>query len=251
MNRRAPRRPALAIVVVAAIGGCQRSDGDELVVFAAASLTEAFADAETAFESAHPGVDVRLNFAGSQVLATQLLEGARADVFASANAAQIDRVRGAGRVRDSHVFAVNHLVVATPPDNPADVDGVEDLGRPGLRVVLAGPAVPAGAYARRALGTLGVEDAVLANVVSNEDSVRGVVSKLVLGEADAGLIYASDAEQSGLHHFGLPPAADVGVGYEIAAITDAHAPALAGAFVEFAASETMGALLADHGLVAP
>jgi molybdate transport system substrate-binding protein len=240
-----------AMLASTALAGCQRSSDDELVVFAAASLTETFADAETEFESAHPGVDVRLNLAGSQVLATQLLEGARADVFASANATQVDRVQTAGRVGESSPFAINHLVVATPPDNPAGITTLDDLTRPGLRVVLAAPAVPAGDYARRALRQVGVEDAVLANLVSNEDSVRGVVSKLVLGEADAGIVYASDAEHATLSHFAMPDAGEVAVRYEIAAITDANVPSLADAFVKFAHSEAMGAILADHGLGAP
>lgn len=242
---------ATAIFALTTLVGCQRSSDDELVVFAAASLTETFADAETEFESAHPGVDLRLNLAGSQILATQLLEGAHADVFASANAAQVDRVQAAGRVGESSLFAVNHVVVATPPDNPAGITALDDLTRPGLRIVLAAPAVPAGDYARRALRQLGVEDAVLANVVSNEDSVRGVVSKLVLGEADAGIIYASDAEHATLHHFRMPDAGDVAVHYEIASVADADAPALADAFVKFTHSEAMGAILADHGLGAP
>lgn len=230
---------------------CQRASTDEVVVFAAASLTEAFADIETAFEAAHPGVDVRLNFAGSQVLATQIVEGAHADVFASANAAQIERAREAGRAGASQSFAVNRLVVATPTDDPADIGRVEDLARPGVRVVLASPAVPAGDYARQSLRRLGLEEGVLANVVSNEDSVRGVVSKLVLGEADAGLIYASDAEHATLRQLPLPAEAEVAVTYEIVALSDADHPTRAGELVDFVRTPGVAAILADHGLGAP
>jgi molybdate transport system substrate-binding protein len=239
----------VSMVFGAACRGSQ--DRQEVTVFAAASLAEAFHAIEDAFESEHEGADLVLNLAGSQVLATQLTEGAPADVFASANSSQIDRVRQAGRIFESQPFATNRLVIATPVDDPAGIESFRDLARPGLRIVLAGPAVPAGAYARDALDQLDVNDAVLANIVSNEDSVRGVVSKLQLGEADAGIVYSSDLEHSELRQISLPPQVQVAVIYEVATLTDAPRPELAAAVEAYLGGDTGSTILADHGFGAP
>ncbi len=173
-----------------------------LTVFAAASLTDAFQTISKNFSTAHPGVDVVFNFAGSQQLAQQIGQGAPADLFASANASQMAVAIESGRVVSGaeQLFVRNRLVVVTPVDNPAGIATLADLAKPGLQIVLATKEVPVGQYAldfldkAEADGTLGAgyRDAVLANVVSYEENVRTVLAKVTLGEADAGIVYRSD-----------------------------------------------------------
>jgi molybdate transport system substrate-binding protein len=172
-----------------------------LTVFAASSLTDAFTEISTAFEAANPGVTVTLNFAGSQALRTQIEEGAPADLFASASGKEMDAlVTGSFVTKDvPQVFLTNQLVVILPADNPAALEKLEDLAKPGIKLVLAAEEVPVGNYARQALDKMNssfgtdFKDKVLANVVSNEDNVKQVVAKIQLGEADAGIVYVSDA----------------------------------------------------------
>ena len=172
------------------------------VVFAAASLTEPFGEIGKSFEAAHPGVTVVYNFAGSQQLAQQINAGAPADVFASANKKQMGATIDAGSVISGtqQIFARNRLVVIYPKDNPAGLKDLNDLANPGLKLVLAAKEVPVGQYtldfldkaaADPALGTT-FKDAVLKNVVSYEDNVKNVLTKVALGEADAGIVYLSD-----------------------------------------------------------
>ena len=173
----------------------------DLTVFAAASLTDAFAEIGQAFEATHPGVNVVFNFGGSQNLRTQLEQGAQADVFASANQKEMDAVAAAGLAAPgaARTFVTNRILVVLPKSNPGAVHTLQDLARPGLKLILADEAVPAGRYARQVLDGLNAtygasfRDDVLANVVSNEDNVKQVVAKVQLGEADAGIVYASDA----------------------------------------------------------
>jgi molybdate transport system substrate-binding protein len=173
----------------------------ELTVFAAASLTDAFGRIAEAFEAAHPGVTVAFNFAGSQALRTQIEEGAAADVFASANFAELETLIASGHItaEDGQFFAGNRLVVIVPQDNPAEIESLADLARPGVKLVLTAEEVPVGRYARQALDNLNAQlgadfaVSVLANVVSNEDNVKQVVAKVSLGEADAGIVYSTDA----------------------------------------------------------
>ncbi|HEY8375833.1 MAG TPA: molybdate ABC transporter substrate-binding protein [Nannocystis sp.] len=255
MPRRVARRRLAALAAGAlALAGCRaREAATELHVAAAMSLKEAFLDLERSFEAAHPGVDVVFNFAGSQILAGQLLAGAPADVFASADAAQIDRVAASGRLGEMRVFAHNRLVIITPAGDGA-VQGPADLGRPSLRLVLAGPTVPAGAYARAALTRVGVAEAALANVVSSENDVRGVVGKVVAGEADAGVVYATDvtpAVADRLRVVPFPGADEVVPTYAIAALKDSARPALAAAFVAAVTGPEGAAALTRHGFLPP
>ncbi len=231
-----------------------------LTVFAAASLAEAFAEVGQDFEARQLGVEVVLSLAGSQQLAQQLLHGAPADVFASANARQMDAAIEAGRVaRDApQVFATNTLVVVMPEANPAGLNTLGDLVRPGLRLVLADEAVPAGAYARVFLShasrdaAFGSEYArkVLANVVSFEQNVRAVLAKVRLGEADAGIVYAADVagdQDTGVRRIDIPAALNVVARYPIAVAADSpHAP-LAHAFVDFVRAPDGQQILARHG----
>ncbi len=185
---------ALAALALAACGG---SDEKRLTVYAAASLTEVF-------EQLDP--DARFNFGGSDELATQLREGAEADVYAAANDRYPAELHSEGLVGRPIRFAANRLVVVTPADNPARIRGVRDLVRPGVRLVIAAEGVPVGDYSRAALRESGSQ-AALENVVSEEEDVKGVLGKVRLGEADAGIVYATDAvtARGDVRTFGMPP----------------------------------------------
>jgi len=185
-----------------------------LTVFAAASLTDAFTEIGENFEAANPGVTVTFNFAGSQALRTQIEEGAPADVFASAHAKEMDTLVAGNFVDTSapQIFLNNKLVVILPAENPAGIEKLEDLTTPGLKLVLAAEEVPVGTYARQSLELMNAQfgtefkDKVLANVVSNEDNVKQVVAKVQLGEADAGIVYTSDATAAPVAEFTMTPA---------------------------------------------
>lgn len=249
--------------------------GGTLTVFAAASLTEAFGELGDAFTDAYPNVAVRLHFAGSQTLRTQLEQGAQADVFAPADWRQMAAVREADLLGGVPVyFAANQMAVAVPApgraaaDAAADADNappavasLADLARPGVTVALATEETPAGVYARQSLDLMaddpafpaGFVDAVLSNVVTRETSVRAVVQKVALGEVDAGLIYETDARQYAatvwmieipLH---LNPAAQ----YPIATLARAARPEIAAAFVTYVLSDAGQAILRRHGFAPP
>ncbi len=210
----------------------------ELAVFAASSLTESFEAVAAAFE-AEQGVEVVLNFAGSSTLSTQILQGAPADVFASADEAQMGMVAEAGLLKgEPQTFAQNRLVVITPAGSA--IQTLRDLAEPGVLLVLAGPNVPAGRYALEVLGRLNAvygadfSARVLANLVSEETNVRQVAAKVGLGEADAALVYATDAAVlSGVDIIEIPAAYNVTARYPIAVLADSGHPELASAFVEF------------------
>lgn len=228
-----------------------------LTVSTASSLTEAFEGLGAAFAARHDGVDVALNLGGSSTLATQIVQGAPVDVFASANEAQMSVVAEAGLLASEPVvFARNRLVVITPPDSP--VRALEDLAEEGVLLVLAGPDVPVGAYARQALARMddrfgaGFADRVLANLASEETNVRQVATKVRLGEADAAIVYVTDAAiVPEARRIEIPAALNVIADYPIAVLRDAAQPELARAFVELATSEAGRGLLAERGFVAP
>ncbi|MFO7563309.1 MAG: molybdate ABC transporter substrate-binding protein [Enhygromyxa sp.] len=259
------RPSTLLLLLVASVtlaGACTRKgESQTITVFAAASLGEAFAAIERAYEAEHPGVDVELNFAGSQLLAIQLLEGASAQVFASADAAQLDRVAAELELLDRRRFASNRIVIAVPAGSA--LEGVQDLTEPGVRVVLAGETVPAGRYARLALEQIPVDSvdlraAVERNVVSNETDVRAVVAKVRLGEADAGLVYATDViGDAALELRELPEltlGAGLSAGYELAVLGERNSEQLRGAavqFVDFVTGPRGQAILAEHGFGPP
>jgi len=247
-----PMRRRLLLLVGVLLVACGRAGPSrELRVSAAMSLKEVLVELERDFEARHAGVDLVFNFAGSQILAGQIAEGAPVDVFAAADEPQMRRAIASGRISTAEVFASNSLVLITPADAPP-LAGPEDLARPGLRLVLAGPSVPVGAYARAALRELGVEAAALANLVSSEENVRGVVGKVSAGEADAGVVYATDltpAVQGKLR--ALPLAAAVRPVYEVAVLNDSPAPGLAAAFVAELRGPVGQAALARHGFLPP
>jgi molybdate transport system substrate-binding protein len=228
-----------------------------LTVFAASSLTDAFGEIGDRFETTHPGVRVRFNFAGSSTLATQLLQGARADLFASADARQLERVAD-DRLLDPDIttFAGNTLVLlAAAASGPGSVAALAD---PGLLLVLAAPEVPAGGYARRWLADSDAafgpdfESQVLANLVSNEPNVRQAAAKVALGEADAALVYRSDAlGLADVRVLPLPDADALDIRYGIAPLRDAGRPRWASEFVTFLLSLEGQAVLERHGFAPP
>lgn len=187
------------LLVPAAIGAA--APQATVNVFAAASLTGAFGDIARDFERAHPGVRVQLNLAGTQVLVAQIEQGAHADVFASADARWMTTLKERGHVDgEPATFAHNRLVVIVPRTNPSRIGRLADLARPGVKLVIGIESVPAGRYGREMLARLGTLPGygnefarrALANVVSQEENVKGVVGKVQLGEADAGVCYRSD-----------------------------------------------------------
>ncbi len=234
------------------------SPQQELIVFAAASLTDAFLEMGRSFEASHPGVKVEFSFAGSQILRTQLEQGAVADVVAFADSNNMDQLVSANLVAKEapQVFASNHMVVILPLTNPGNVHTLADLGRPGLKLVLADASVPAGNYARQILDRLSQDPAygpgfsakVIANVVSNETDVRQVVTKVELGEADAGIVYTSDATAAqDLLTLAIPAEYNVVAKYPIAILTHSPNPALAASFVGYVSSPAGQAVLGKWG----
>lgn len=228
----------------------KQEDQTTLVVFAAASLTEVFGSLADAFEKEHPGTELVLNFAGSPTLLAQARAGATFDILAVADVEHMEAAWVSGLVQQPVAFASNRLVMIVPADNPAGVQTINDLARSGVKLVLALPGVPAGRYAREALSGLGIAEAVEANVVSNAQDVKGVVSQVVLGEADAGIVYASDVTQKirdAVRVFPLPRSVTPRATYPIATSRQTENPELAQLFVDLLRSSTGQALLVEEG----
>jgi molybdate transport system substrate-binding protein len=251
------------LFLVSLLAGCAPA-GDQtpqpgqrrLNVFAAASLTDAFTEIGGDFEAKNPGASVTFNFAGSQALRTQIEEGAPADVFASANRTEMESLIASGLILPdaAQMFLQNRLVVILPAENRTGLEGLEDLARPGVKLVLAAEEVPVGKYTRQALdlmnGQLGTDfkDRVLANVVSNEDNVRQVVAKVQLGEADAGIVYTSDAvAAAGVNRIEIPAGLNVTAEYPIAPLSQSTDRELAAAFIEYVLSAESQAVLQKWG----
>ncbi len=233
-------------------------DAGTLTIFAAASLTDAFTAIERDLEAGNPGLDIVYNFAGSQALATQLAQGAAADVFASANLAQMDAATANGNVAgEPVVFVRNELAIVVPAANPAGIETPADLARDGIKLVLAGPEVPAGRYAREAICLMGGDAATYgsgfvegaaANIVSEEEDVRDVLAKVELGEADAGIAYASDALAGGeaVATIAIPAGVNRIADYPIAAVAGGD-EALAETFIGYVLGPDGQAALAEAG----
>lgn len=235
------------------------SEPATLNILAAASLTEAFTEMQPIFEAAHPGVTLQFNFAGSQQLAQQLTSGAPADVFASANNKQMTVAVDGGRIdKDVPVpFVQNILVVIVPEANPAGITTLADLAKPGIKIDLAAKEVPVGQYALDFLdkankdATLGSDYSakVLANVVSYEETVKAVLTKIELGEADAGIVYTTDAASSTgkITQIEIPTELNVIADYPIAVVKDSANPDLAQAFVDYILSADGQQILQKYG----
>jgi molybdate transport system substrate-binding protein len=250
------------------VTGCRDSQpqadtlSGELVVFTAASLTDAFIEIGNQFEQAYSGSSVTFNIAGSSQLAQQLAQGAPADVFASANDLQMRAAVTAGRIvsGSQQTFAHNRLVVALPSGNPAGIGTLADLARPGVIVLLAEQSVPVGAYSLEflwkasqdpALGS-DYQEKVLANTVSYEQNVRTVLSKVTLGEADAGIVYHSDITAAGVgevEQIDIPDHLNTVASYPIAVVRDSQQMELAETFVAYLLSPQGQQILAGAGLI--
>ncbi|ORX00554.1 molybdate ABC transporter substrate-binding protein [Mycolicibacillus trivialis] len=242
----------VSTMLATALSGCSTADdqASAITVFAAASLKPAFTEIAEQFKTDNPGVDVEFDFGGSSALATQLTEGASADVFASADTAQMDKVVQAGLVDGTPTdFAANTLVIVTAPDNPKHVESFADLARPELNVVVCQAPVPCGAATRQ------LEDntAVHLNPASEEPSVTDVLTKVTSGQADAGLVYVTDALNAGdaVTTVRFPESDDVVNVYPIAVLQKAADTDLAQKFVDAVTGEAGQKVLDRAGFAKP
>jgi molybdate transport system substrate-binding protein len=251
VNRRAVLAVTLATVLVATISGCNSSPVNSgVVVFAAASLTKSFTEIGEQFKNQNPGTSIEFSFAGSADLVTQLTQGATADVFASADTKNMDKAADAGLLAGDPVgFASNTLVIAVAPDNPKDVAAFADLNGPGLNVVVCAPQVPCGSAIQRIEEATGVR----LNPVSEESSVTDVLNKVTSGQADAGLVYVTDALAAGdqVTTVKFPEAAAVVNTYPIAVLKNAPDAGLARRFVDLVTGEAGQKILGQAGFGKP
>ncbi len=253
-------RSAVALLALAPpVAACGRSNGDQagvtgaatvVDVFAAASLTDAFADLALAFESTGQGYDVELNLGGSASLRAQILAGAPADVFASANTEVMADVAAAGAVTGpATVFATNRLAIAVPLGNPGDVRGLDDFERAELFLGICSTGVPCGDLADSVFAAAGLEP----SLDTTESDVRSLLTKVSAGELDAGLVYATDvlAAADEVEGIEIPTGPSAETAYPIAVMSEAADPEGARAFVEFVLSADGRAILDRHGFGGP
>jgi molybdate transport system substrate-binding protein len=255
MLRSRARLAAVLAAVALALAGCgggEPSGGSsaapgELKVFAAASLTAAFSELGERFTAASGGSKVTFNFAGSQALATQVQQGAPADVFASADTTNMDKVRDLVGTRQP--FASNLLAIVVEKGNPRGVRTLGDLASSDLKVVLAAEEVPAGRYAKQVLDRAGVR----VQAVSQEDNVKAVVTKVSLGEADAGIVYVTDVTAGGdkVEGVDIPQDQNVVATYPIATVKASRAQDQAQAFLDLVLSGEGRRVLEEHGFLPP
>ena len=221
-----------------------------LTVFAAASLTDSFAKAGNEFAKSNIRVRFTFNFGSSSTLATQITNGAPADVFASADEANMQKIVDADLAEGTPiVFSTNRLEIAVASGNPKKIASLTDLARPGVVLVLAAPTVPAGKYALEALMKAGVT----AKPASQEVDVRAVLNKVTLGEADAGIVYVTDVKSAGAKVTGvdIPEQHQVIARYPIAVVKETKNPRLAKAYVDYLLSDDGQKLLAEFGFSKP
>jgi molybdate transport system substrate-binding protein len=234
----------LAVVFAALLLPASVTGATQITVFAAASLTEVF-----------PRIDKvpRYGFAGTDQLALQIRQGAPADVFASASPKYTELAYRDGLVAKPVVFATNKLIVLVPKSNPAGIKSVYDLRRAGVKIVIGDKTVPIGTYTRQILDALGITNDVMSNVVSQETDVKGLVSKVALGEADAGFVYRTDARSvvSRTRIIALPDWAQPPIRYEVAVVKSSSHAAAARAFIKRVTSTRGRKLLAAAGFGLP
>ncbi len=240
----------LAALAAASCGSDSGSGGGEdptrITVFAAASLTGAFTELGEAFAAENPGIEVTFNFAGSSELVAQIREGAPADVIASADLANMARLRDASGIDGEPVtFATNAAEIVVEPGNPRGITGVADLASGDLVVVQCAPEVPCGSYAEQIFANAGVT----VTPSSYEENVRAVVTKVTLGEADAGLVYRTDVLAAGADADGVAIPVDINVvaEYPMALVAEASNPVGARAFIDFVLGPAGQQILADAG----
>jgi molybdate transport system substrate-binding protein len=238
--RRLPILIAATSLVLAACGSeAEGTSGGraQLTVSGASSLTDAFGDIGAGFQGENPGVTVTFNFGPSDGLATQINDGAPVDVFASASPTWMDSVQDDGPgVSYRTDFAKNRLTIIVPADNPARVEDIDDLTEDGLKLVIAAEGVPAGDYARKILESAGIVQAAMANVVSNAEDVRAVVTSVSSGEADAGIVYVTDVTadvDDQIAQIEIPDDINVIATYPIAVVNDTQEAGLAKRFVDY------------------
>lgn len=253
---------ALNMGVGALISSAQDRLAGSVTVYAATSLTDVFEALADAFAEAHPEVDILLNFANSATLAAQIAAGAPADAFASANELQMEKAIDSGRVdaEEVEIFAHNRLIVIVPADNPAAIESPRDLAGDGILLVLAAAGTPIRAYTDAMLESYNADygedfsERVLRNLVSEESNVRQVVTRVALGEADAGVVYQSDAlgdVADRLAVIAIDERHNQLAAYPIAPLNDGSAPALARAFINFVQSVDAQPILAANGFCWP
>jgi molybdate transport system substrate-binding protein len=221
------------LVLCSWAGACGSGDRERLVVSAASSMTEALEKCGQEFGDAE-NADVRLSFAGSDDLAAQIRQGARVDAYAAANTRLPDELYADGLIDKPVEFATNEFVLAVP--KASDIDSIEDLAKEGTKVVIGSESVPIGSYTRETLAKLppAQENAILANVRSNEPDVKGIVGKLTQGAADAGFVYLTDVKATGgeLEAIELPAGLEPEVAYGAGVVKKARQPELAAKFVD-------------------
>ena len=260
-------RTALAALVIAAVGcaaGCSSSGSPSasrpaggtsssvsgtVTVFAASSLKEAFGTLATRFEALHPGTKVKLDFDASSALATQITQGAPADVFASASPTNMNQVISAGDASSATPFVKNVMEIAVPPSNPGHVESVADLAKGGVKVALCQPQVPCGATAAKVFANAGVT----VKPVSLEPNVKATLAKVELNEVDAGMVYVTDVRSVGSKVKGIeiPAATNASTTYPIAALTKAPNSAGGRAFVAYVLSPAGASVLTAAGFEKP
>lgn len=231
------------------VTGSESPAAVELTVLAAASLQETFTTIAEDFEAANPGVTVTLSFGPSSGLATQITNGAPADVFASASVKTMDTVVEAGKASDPATFARNQMEIATPADNPAGIDELTDLADPEVKVAICAAEVPCGVGA----ATVFENAALDVTPVSEETDVKAVLTKVRLGEVDAGIVYATDVNAAGADVVGVPIDADINAwtSYPIAALTDSASADAAADFVAYVVSAPAAEILTEAGFAPP
>jgi molybdate transport system substrate-binding protein len=266
MHRRSPLVAASALLAVAVLAACgSNSSGGgaasagasspspaftgSITVLAASSLKEAFTTIGQQFEAAHPGVKVTFSFAASSALAQQIGSGAPADVFASASTSTMDTVVTAGGASNPQNFAKNVMEVATPPSNPANVTSVQDLAKSTVKVALCQPQVPCGSTAQKVFANAGIT----VTPVTLEPDVKSVLSKVTLGEVDAGVVYVTDVLAAGTAVKGvtIPDDVNASTTYPIATLTKAPNASTAAAFVAYVLSPDGQTVLKNAGFEQP
>lgn len=217
-----------------------------ITVYAASSLTEAFDTLKKRFESGHPGTHITISYGASSDLATQIDNGAPADVFASAATTNMQQVKTAAHPTN---FVTNTLEIATPPSNPAHINSVQDLAGPGVKVAVCDPAVPCGVVAQQVFDNA----KVTVHATAREADVKSTLAAVESGEVDAGLVYVTDVRAAGKQVHGVPIPANLNASteYPIATLTTSQNPALAKAFVDYVLSPAGAKVLTADGFSSP
>jgi molybdate transport system substrate-binding protein len=228
-------------------GGASTGDNRAITVYAASSLTEAFDTIKGRFAKQHPGVKIDIVYGASSDLATQITQGAHADVFASASMKNMQSVVSAGQASDPADFAKNTLEIAVPPGNPARITSMADLAKPGVKVAVCAPAVPCGAVAARVFANAKLHVKPVAQLADVKSTLAAVESK----EVDAGLVYVTDVRAAGgkVHGIVIPAVVEASTTYPIAVLKGA--PTLARQFVAYVLSAAGRAVLTADGFSAP